>query len=470
MSFRKYEGYRGNGRIQLSIQDSPLISTILRQAGLSVSSEDQPRVTEQPHLAQDDLVQLNIVMHVVGSRGDVQPFLSVAKTLQSHRHRVRLATHPCFQDFVESNGVEFFSIGGDPAKLMAFMVQNPGLIPDVRSVARGEVNERQKEMHKMLIGCWRSCIEPGNGLGPSISEGHDRVGHVEGKPFLADFIIANPPSSAHIHCAEKLGIPLHILFTSPSLIPKPRDWEDHISISGFCFLSQTDDYTPDPALTAFLRAGPPPIYIGFGSIVVDDPDGLTEILLAAIKKTGVRALISKGWGGLGKESVPLPEDVYILGNVPHDWLFQHVSSVVHHGGAGTTAIGMACGKPTVIVPFFGDQPFWGAMIARAGAGPSPIPFKKLTEDTLAEAITTALEPSSVVAAKKLAASIASENGSETAVDAFHQALNVDHLRCDLAPGHIAVWQLKKRNNIKLSSLAAQVLSQEGLLSLNDLKL
>jgi len=93
-------------------------------------------------------------------------------------------------------------------------------------------------------------------------------------------------------------------------------------------------------LVEFLKAGPPPVYIGFGSIVVDDPEALTKIIFGAVKRAGVRALVSKGWGGLGGEKV-IPENVYLLGNCPHDWLFQYVSCVVHHGGAGTTAIGIA---------------------------------------------------------------------------------------------------------------------------------
>jgi UDP:flavonoid glycosyltransferase YjiC (YdhE family) len=198
----------------MHIKESPLISRILGQIGLDTNSKELPiKFTERSHVKQDGLVRLNIVMQVIGSRGDVQPFLAIAKSLQRHGHRIRLATHPCFQEFVESNGVEFFSIGGDPAKLMAFMVQNPGLIPGVETIAHGEISKRQKEMDEILSGCWRSCVETGNGLGPPTSEDFGRVGKLKGKPFIAEAIIANPPSSGHIHCAEKLGIPLHIFFT-----------------------------------------------------------------------------------------------------------------------------------------------------------------------------------------------------------------------------------------------------------------
>ena len=256
---------------------------------------------------------------------------------------------------------------------------------------------------------------------------------------------------------------------SPALIPKPKDWGPHISISGFFFLSLASSYTPDPDLVAFLDSGPPPVYIGFGSIVVDDPNAMTKLIFDAVKKAGVRALVSKGWGGFGADEIGIPEGVFMLGNIPHDWLFQHVSCVVHHGGAGTTAAGIALGKPTVVVPFFGDQAFWGAMIARAGAGPLPVPYKHLDSDKLAAAILEALKPAALEKAAKLGESIAREKGTEIGARRFHENLKVDSLRCSLCPSRVAVWRVR-RTNIRLSCLAATVLGNEGLLQFSDLKL
>lgn len=224
-----------------------------------------------------------------------------------------------------------------------------------------------------------------------------------------------------------------------------------------------------PELAAFLAAGSPPVYIGFGSIVVDDPNSLTKIIFEAVKRTGVRALVSKGWGGLGADALGVPEDVFMLGNVPHDWLFQHVSCVVHHGGAGTTAAGISLGRPTVVVPFFGDQPFWGAMVARAGAGPVPIPYKDLTADTLSHALEEALKPATLDKARQLGMRISKEKGSEVGGKSFHDHLDVDNLRCSLAPSRNAVWRVK-RTKTRLSALAATVLANEGLLDFADLKL
>lgn len=253
------------------------------------------------------------------------------------------------------------------------------------------------------------------------------------------------------------------------MIPKPNDWGRHIDISGFYFLDLATSYTPDPDLAAFLDAGPPPAYIGFGSIVVDDPNALTEMIFEAVRQTGVRALVSKGWGGLGANEVGLPEGVFMLGNVPHDWLFQRVSCVVHHGGAGTTAAGIKAGKPTLIVPFFGDQPFWGAMVARAKAGPDPIAYKKLTADNLAESINFCLKPETVEQAREYGERIREEKGTDTGGQSFHSHLNIGSLRCSLAPSRTAVWRLR-RSQVRLSPLAAATLVDEGILQYSDLKL
>lgn len=147
----------------------------------------------------------------------------------TYHHRVRIATHPVFEKFVEENGLEFFSIGGDPAELMAFMVKNPGLMPGFDALKSGEVTKRRKGIEQIILGCWRSCIETGKGLGPAPSfsrlEKDDTGLSVEdrydpsNKPFVADAIIANPPSFAHIHVSEKLGVPLHLMFTYVSLDP-----------------------------------------------------------------------------------------------------------------------------------------------------------------------------------------------------------------------------------------------------------
>lgn len=156
---------------------------------------------------------LNLVIMVIGSRGDIQPFLKLGKLLkEEHGHRVRIATHPAFKEFVEQDsGLEFFSVGGDPAELMAFMVKNPGLIPSVSTVKAGEIGKKRDSMFEMFQGFWRAYI---NATDDEANASNRKMMH-DRHPFVADAIIANPPSFAHIHCAERLGIPLHLMFTFP---------------------------------------------------------------------------------------------------------------------------------------------------------------------------------------------------------------------------------------------------------------
>lgn len=157
--------------------------------------------------------KLNIVIMVIGSRGDIQPFLKIGKILkEEHGHRVRIATHPAFRNFVQNDsGLEFFSVGGDPSELMAFMVKNPGMIPKMETIRAGEIGRRREQMSEMFNGFWRSCINATDDEKDPINM--KMMG--DNSPFVADAIIANPPCFAHIHCAERLGVPLHLMFTFP---------------------------------------------------------------------------------------------------------------------------------------------------------------------------------------------------------------------------------------------------------------
>jgi sterol 3beta-glucosyltransferase len=174
---------------------------------------------------------------------------------------------------------------------------------------------------------------------------------------------------------------------SQHVLPRPADWDTNTHVTGYWFLDAPSDWAPPADLVAFLRAGPPPVYIGFGSMGSRNPEATTRLALDALARAGQRGVLASGWGGLSQAD--LPESVYMLKSAPHSWLFPHMAAVVHHGGAGTTAAGLRAGVPSAIVPFFGDQPFWGARVAALGVGPSPLPRKRLTAEGLAAAITQA---------------------------------------------------------------------------------
>ncbi|EPE31505.1 UDP-Glycosyltransferase/glycogen phosphorylase [Glarea lozoyensis ATCC 20868] len=522
-----------NGRFTMNFApDSKLLQSLP-----PLPTQDQPETPWSRSFEESrSFPVLNIVMQVVGSRGDVQPFIALGVELLRVGHRVRLATHDTFRDFVTKSGLEFFPIGGDPAELMAYMVKNPGVIPTLETLRGGEIPKKRKMVKEMLKGCWRSCIEP------------DPITNI---PFVAEAIIANPPSFAHVHCAQALGIPVHLMFTmpwtatrsfphplaniqatdadpsivnylsygmvdvmtwqglgdlingfrrdtldlekvpamfdsnlvqtgkvpftycwSPALIPKPTDWPSTIDVCGF-FFRTPPSYEPPPDIDEFLRAGSKPIYIGFGSIVMEDAQTMTQNIIAAIEECGVRAIVSKGWSKLGGGLEH--EKILFIDDCPHEWLFQHVSAVIHHGGAGTTACGLLNGLPTGIVPFFGDQPFWANMVAAAGAGPPPIDIKLLNPAMLSSAIQTLLSPATVVAARAISHKMQTEEGVRTAVASFHRHLNVKDLSCDIVPGHVATWAVKgskkgKERAVILSHRAASVLVEKKKIHAKHLRL
>ncbi|VUC27779.1 unnamed protein product [Clonostachys rosea] len=503
------------------------------------SSTDYPHMScgqaslgEPPsYSARESIPPLNIVIQVVGSRGDVQPFVALGKALHIVGHRVRIATHAQFEEFVRFSSLEFFDVGGDPADLMAFMVETPSMIPTLKQLRAGIVQRKRAMYKEMLSGFWKSCTEP------------DSQSNTQ---FVADAIIANPPSFAHVHCAQALGIPVHLMFTmpwtsteefahplanitaanldsrtanyasyaaielltwqglgdlvnvwrvsslglepvpgmeghrlaealeipftycwSPSLVPKPSDWGSHINVCGFFFRDEPV-YSPPLELEKFLQNGPPPIYVGFGSIVASGSDGLLTTILNAARAVGVRVVISQGWSNLGGENSP---DVFYIGDCPHEWLFPRMAAVVHHGGAGTTACGLRYAKPTTIIPFFGDQPFWGNVIAKAGAGPEPIPYRFLTSQNLTQALEFCLTRGAVEAAQRIADSMIHEDGVTAAVQAFHTNLPLAKMRCDFRPNFTAsLYYGKGKKGVKMCKQAASVLVKEQRLMVKHLDL
>lgn len=552
-----------DGRLNVKISETANTGYLAKTLGNAIRAHLHPGAKD----AQEDVAELhqhyadqqeigqvprmNIVIMVIGSRGDVQPFLKIGQILRDkYGHRVRIATHPAFKKFVQDEqGLEFFNIGGDPSELMSFMVRNPGLIPSFETLTSGEVGRRRDQLFEMFNGFWRACINTTDDEKDTANL--KMLGNK--LPFIADAIIANPVSFAHYHCAERLGIPLHLVFTfpytpttqfphplanvkasnvdreytnymsyplvdlmtwqglgdlinrfrvrtlglepvstlwapgqlsrmrvpmtylwSPGLVPKPEDWGPEIDIAGYVFLDLANSYKPPAELTDFLSKSGPKIYIGFGSIAgIKDTKAFCTLLFEAVKKAGVRAVISRGWGGMG-DGMDIPDEVLMIDNVPHDWLFPQLDAVCHHGGAGTTAAGLRYGKPTMIVPFFGDQPFWAQMIVRADAGANQVwPLKQLTPERFATSIKECLRPEAKKNAQAIAKSIAAEgDGADNAVDSFHRGLRLGgkhSVRCDVFSDRIATWRVK-HTNLKLSALAADLLVENKRLSTGDLEL
>jgi UDP:flavonoid glycosyltransferase YjiC (YdhE family) len=208
---------------------------------------------------------------------------------------------------------------------------------------------------------------------------------------------------------------------SPAVLPAPQDWDARSHVTGYWFLDAAAGWQPPADFLDFLAAGPPPVYIGFGSMASSKPRETTDMVLAALHQTGQRGVLYAGWGGLHKED--LPGDVFMIGSTPHSWLFPRMAAVVHHAGAGTTAAGLAAGVPSVVTPFFADQPFWAQRVYDLGVGPKPVARRHLTAGSLAAAIQTAVTDQPMRRrAAALGARIRAEDGVAQAVTLIERSM------------------------------------------------
>jgi sterol 3beta-glucosyltransferase len=218
---------------------------------------------------------------------------------------------------------------------------------------------------------------------------------------------------------EERGITPLLLAYSPTVLPRPADWSaSHIHIPGYLFLEGSQSYQPPESLNNFLAGGKPPVCVTFGSTIHRDAQRVYRSVLQAMEATGNRAILLSGWSDL--RSLPLPAHILAMESVPHDWLFPRCAAVVHHGGAGTTAAGLRAGIPNLVIPFASDQPFWGRCVQRLGAGPAPIPVRRLTARGLIAALITAEGEAVRNSARTVGSKIRAEDGVHSAVGIIQQ--------------------------------------------------
>lgn len=409
---------------------------------------------------------MQITIITIGSRGDVQPYLALALGLQAAGHHVALVTHAAHADFVKARSVPFKPLAGDPRILVEGLVLDRGMTAvQTMRVLRAFFLPMFDQMAQDI---WRAC----QGSDAVISSLFALFGyHIAEKlglpwfwallypsyrtralpailtapalPLGGSYNLAThwlqeqaiwqtfrsltntwrqeslglPPLSAAWPYYRRGGQPVPVLCGySPLVVTPPPDWPPQVHTTGYWFLNGQPGWQPPAALVDFLAAGPPPVYIGFGSMIGADAEALADTALAALARTGRRGLLLTGWGGIARRSVP--DTVFVIDSAPHDWLFPQVAAVVHHGGAGTTAAGLRAGVPSIVVPFLGDQPFWGRRVQELGVGPPPVPHRQLTPAHLAQSIELACDRRVRARAALLGQRLRAEDGVGHAVRVF----------------------------------------------------
>lgn len=417
---------------------------------------------------------VRITVLTIGSRGDIQPFCVLALGLLAQGYFVTLAASVNFADFAKALGIPFAPIAGDFRQLLS--------TPAGLALLQGHTNVTLMDDNlrwQLLLDAWDACQDsnliifaPLAGFGYHLAEAlnipailatpvpitatrsfpflqfaNARRGRVSGwlniftyrlvellswqrsRPLTNRFrqdVLQLPPLS-QLGARYRRSHPPHLSplpvlnCYSKAVLPPPPDWPSHVHQGSYLFLDDSTPYQPSPVLQAFLHAQPKPFYIGFGSMMICNPELIVDTIITALRKTGQRAIFCTGWGGFTTSN--LPDFLYVTQDVPHHWLLPQVTAAIHHGGSGTIAATLRSGTPSIVVPFFADQPAWGKRLEQLGVATAPIPFVEFTADSLAARIQTIIDtPSMQQKAQDLSQQIQKEDGVAMAIKVIERYL------------------------------------------------
>ncbi len=426
-------------------------------------------------------ISMKILIVTLGTRGDVQPYVALGQALMEAGIEVTICTCSHFEPFVREYGLRYAYVNNDFIDFMhtpegKIILGNAGSLWETLVTLTSVISKFGNIQERQMADAWTACKEtapdlilyhmkalgtpdfaeklrvpcmlafwlplqspttqfpamgfPNLPLGP----GYRWLTYqfIRGMSILTGKSVRKwrtqhglDSRSPGLRMRLPDGRPIPVLHGfSRHIIPPPEDWTKTSTVTGYWFLNQAEHWNPPVSLTDFLSKGEPPIYFGFGSIFGRNPNHVTQIILEAIRHTGVRGVLARGWGGL-EPTVPVQsESVMFIEDAPHSWLFPRVNAVVHHGGCGTTAAGLLAGKPSIICPFSLDQPFWGRHVERLKVGPPPIPQKKLTVGRLCHAIDVVMNDSTMRQnAAIMGNRIRRENGTSNAVAFIGQWMN-----------------------------------------------
>jgi sterol 3beta-glucosyltransferase len=416
---------------------------------------------------------MHITMITTGTRGDIQPYIAFGIALKSQGHTIRLCTTISFKEQALACGFEFSPLPGDAHEFFASPEAQKLIGSGGIKLTFALISILDKTYAATLDASLQACEGTDAIIFSGLTLAASHIGEAMGVPtFTTSFVpmaptAAFPPTVLPWHnLGSMLNRAAHFFFERPlwlrymdqtnqwrkavlglppipyggaynhfnrrrlpwlnayssTLVPKATDWPSWMHVTGYWHPNRSSEHWQPPTkLQDFLNAGSPPVFIGFGSMIWGDGANRTRLVVEALQISKTRGLLYQGWGGLLETD--LPEGMMFVGDLPHDWLFPRVAAVVHHGGAGTSHSALRSGKPSVVIPFFGDQYYWGRRLSFLGAAPDPIPQNRLTAENLSQAISLATtHPLIHSSASSLGKFLMSEDGVSNAVQIFNQSL------------------------------------------------
>ncbi|GAB7028939.1 glycosyltransferase [Streptomyces sp. NPDC021749] len=396
---------------------------------------------------------MRVLIASAGSHGDVAPYTGLGTRLRTAGHEVVVATHERSAALVRRCGLDFLPLPLDqgasagpgtrrpPAKAGLSVTEQIRVVRDLGPVMGEALADACASGADLLL--FSSGLAPlalvaaeGTGLPSSGVYLQPLAPTREFPPVISGFPSLGPQGNLTAgHCAQSLLVRLYAPAVrhlrrrlhvtahavrrrraaspvyhgfSPRVVPRPSDWRPGMDVVGYWWPAEDPDWTPDPGLADFLRSGPPPVYVGFGSMHLGDAEDLGRLVARALRLAGVRGVLQTGQAGLSLHG----DDLLTIGQVPHAQLFPQVAAVIHHAGAGTTAAGLRAGVPAVPVPVMLDQPFWASRLRALGVSPGVLPVRRLSAERLAEAVRHAVrDPGYRRRAQRLSGLIAAEDGA-----------------------------------------------------------
>eukprot|EP00993_Chasmostoma_nieuportense_P000245 NODE_1227_length_1597_cov_16.436054_g1157_i0.p1 GENE.NODE_1227_length_1597_cov_16.436054_g1157_i0~~NODE_1227_length_1597_cov_16.436054_g1157_i0.p1 ORF type:complete len:486 (+),score=117.20 NODE_1227_length_1597_cov_16.436054_g1157_i0:34-1458(+) len=411
---------------------------------------------------------MRVLVLTYGTRGDVQPYVALGSALLAAGHDCSIATHPTFKPFIEELGVSFVPYHGPhPQEMFDYCVRvgifGRDFMREITHLAHNfmdawaQVCRESIGKYDIILSTF-TCIDHGvhiaeaSGIPVCIAHyvplGETAHFFSPYAPALLQASTINPSWRnllSHVlidtllgflarpktnQLRKELGLPAlggwlkwtsswpakqaapRLYGYSAALLPPPLDWPDQWPVVGYWWLPEAP-YTPPSDLATFLE-GPPPIYVGYGSVNVPSQLHLLKIIVDAIALTKHRAIIHTS----SKVNMEVPADIlFLTANVPHSWLFPKVRLAIHHGGAGTVAYALKAGIPSIIMPFFGDHYLWAQRLHEIGCGPPALSPKAVTPPTMAHLIRSMLEDDTLRAnVLEVSAKMQQEDGKSAAID------------------------------------------------------